>query len=281
MTNTHIFILIWFLIILLAASYIKNRIKYIVTILSCIWILITIIFIFVPLYENWPNENIFHQNFETKIITYSKIDLNSDGSIVQINKKEYPIKKWTLEYNLKTKPDTDTNILFKSNKKYSNTFIYILFPYGEFVKIYPQSALKISQNKQIEIITWNIKYYPEGYQQFILTWKLLPSLVVNEESIKQMTEYYQTKLIKNIQWQLWWEINQNTYINKFSEVFLIFLSKIYPKKYKQNLQNFYEFQKYLNLENNTNQPKIFNKQNINQDLLKWIKEGIQNIETLK
>ncbi|HRX63552.1 MAG TPA: hypothetical protein P5060_00380 [Candidatus Absconditabacterales bacterium] len=281
MTNTHIFILIGFLIILLAASYIKNRIKYIVTILSCIGILITIIFIFVPLYENGPNENIFHQNFETKIITYSKIDLNSDGSIVQINKKEYPIKKGTLEYNLKTKPDTDTNILFKSNKKYSNTFIYILFPYGEFVKIYPQSALKISQNKQIEIITGNIKYYPEGYQQFILTGKLLPSLVVNEESIKQMTEYYQTKLIKNIQGQLGGEINQNTYINKFSEVFLIFLSKIYPKKYKQNLQNFYEFQKYLNLENNTNQPKIFNKQNINQDLLKGIKEGIQNIETLK
>jgi len=59
--------------------------------------------------------------------------------------------------------------LFKSDKLYQNTFVYILTPNKEIVQIYPQSAINIDQNINIEIITGTVKYYPQNPKDILFT----------------------------------------------------------------------------------------------------------------
>lgn len=287
LNNTQWLFLIWFLILALISNYIKNRFWYVITALSLLWVVSTILLAIIPLYETWPDIVWFENQFSTKIITYSKIGINSSKASIQIDKKEYKFWNGLSSYDLKIN-NSWSQILFKSNKKYLNTFWYILFPNKEIIQLYPQSAIninKINNNYQLEIIVWNIKHKTNTWQQnngiFSFTGKLLSYGVMNDNNIKQITDFYNNELKKHILNQIWWNISENNIITNISKTILEILSTILPEQYKDNLQNFYDFQSYMGIVWSTQKIIKFDSDKINKSILKEISDSLETTQIIK
>jgi hypothetical protein len=278
-TNQWLFLL-WFLILGLVANYIKNRFWNLITILSVLWILTTILLVIVPLYHQWPDTQWFENNFSTKFIIYSKADINPSAATIQKDKKEYILSNWIYDYDLKIN-QSGSMIIFKSDKIYQNAFAYIVFWPKEFIQINPQSAIKIKENNYIEIVTWNIKYYPQNPKTFILTGKILPSLVINTEQIESIQKRYKSKLTEHILKQFWWTQNTNQNILKISEFILEVLYKMFPQKFSNNLENFNNFQIYISPQTQeTNYKDQFKNEDIQKSIIKDIKNWINISNTI-
>lgn len=251
--NQWIF-LIWFLILWLISNYIKNIFGHTVTIISVFWIIITIFFSIIPLYAEGPDIVWFEKIFSNQIMTYSKIEINQSMTVLEKDDKKYKFKNWLFSYDFKINENW-SQIIFKSNKLYQNTFTYILLPNKEIVQIYPQSAINIDKNMNIDIITGIIKYYPQNPKNLSFTWDIIPSIMVDQENINIVLDRYDNQLKEYIYQQVWWEINQNKNVIKASKTILEFLNKILPNQFKNNLENFKNFEKYLKIEKDDNNYK--------------------------
>ncbi len=281
LTNNQWYILIWLLILAFIWIYIKNRIWKTITTLSIIWLIWILFFAFIPLYQNWPNIEWFNKSFNTKLLTQSKVNLNLSKVFVEMNKKKYPIKNKISSFDIKIN-NSWSQLLFKSNKKYKNTFAYIIFPQKEFIQIYPQSAININKNNQIEIITWIVKYYPQENKNFSFTWTIIPSLLVNEESIKNINLYYENLLKEYILKQTETkQLIQNENLFKISEFIIKNLSKLMPNYFEKNLKNLNEYKQYLDINYQENYKTWFDNKKIQKNFLKNLKDGLNSTKTIK
>ncbi len=273
--------LIWFLLLWLVFSNLRNRVWNVVIIASVLWIFLTIFFTLIPLYWEWPDLEGFENNFETQLITYSKIGLHTNVAILEKDNKKYNLIKWIKNYDLAIWPSW-SNITFKANNLYLNAFWYILFKNKEILQIYPQTAIKINPNFEIEIITGMVKYYPQEIKSFSFTGKNIALLIVDQENIDIILGRYDDQL-KNYIWeQNGKEIHQNKTILLISKNTLEFLNKIFPRQFKQNLENFDLFDKYLeyNLEEKEDL-KTFDQENIKKWIWQSVKDWLKFTEIIK
>ena len=169
LTKTQCIIFVWLLLVWFLATLIKNWIGYIIIILSIIWDLILIYISIIPLYQNWPDFTWFEEQFETEFIINSNVGINREKASIQKDNKDYEILNWTNQYNFYIK-EWWSEIIFKSDNLYKNSYWFILFKWWEFIEITPQSALKINEDYEVEVLWWNIKYYPENPKQFKIIW---------------------------------------------------------------------------------------------------------------
>ncbi|HKL44010.1 MAG TPA: hypothetical protein VJ892_01895 [Candidatus Absconditabacterales bacterium] len=281
LTNNQGYILIGLLILAFIGIYIKNRIGKTITTTSLIGLFGVFVFSFVPLYQNGPDIEGFNNSLKTKLLTYSKVNLNGSKVFVEIDKKIFPINSNFSLFDIKIN-NSGSQLLFKSNEKYKNTFAYIVFPQKEFIQIYPQSAINIDKNYNIEIITGMIKYFPQKHEKFSFTGKIIPSLLVNEEELENINIYFETLLKKYISKQMLEEnLIQNKKLFKISEYILKILSKVMPNKFKNNLENLNKYKEYLDLDYQENYKTGFDNKEIKKDFLKNLKDGFNSTKTIK
>ena len=268
-------IILWLLILWFTWIYIKNRFWYFIIWISLIWSLIILFFSIVPLYEKWPDYEWFEKNFSEKLLIYSNIYLNENNALITKDNKKYIINAWLENYELKLQKDW-SQIIFKSDNLYENTYCFIVFKWWDFLEILPQSAININNDFQIEILTWNIKYYPKTLNNFSFTWNIQPELETSENITSIVKDWYNESLRFYIKTQLWSEILENKTILNLSQKTLKILSKIFPWKYEKNLKNLQDYLDILNI--NLNEKKEYEKNlntkwnfnNFRWGLKKWI-----------
>lgn len=198
LTKTQCLIFVWLLFIGFLATLLKNWIGYIIIILSVIWDLLLLYISVIPLYENWPDIEWFNDQFETKFVIYSNVGINKEKASIQKDNKDLEILNGTNEYNLNIK-EWWTEIIFKSDNAYKNSYWFILFKWWEFVEITPQSALKINKDYEIEVLWWDIKYYPENPKEF--------KIISNSSNSKKSNEKKQIKT---------WDSQENSWDNQIN-----------------------------------------------------------------
>lgn len=287
LTPTQNYFLMWFLILALVSNYIKNIIWHTITLVSVLWIISTLFFAIIPMYETWPDIQWFKDHFSPQLIVFSKVSIKESKASINLDDKKLTISNWLKTRELKIKKEW-SQLLFKSDNKYQNTFAYILFPDEKIIQIYPQSAININKNTdniyQIEIIDWTIKHYPaiktwdNNAIAFTFTWEKMSFGLINPQDTKEIMNFYEDELKEYITQQIWWEFMKNKIILNISNFLLENLNKILPEKFKNNLENFKSYQKYLDidLENKT---IGFDNNEIKKDILKEIWEAIETTQT--
>lgn len=208
LTKIQCLIFVWLLLVWFLATLIKNWIGYIIIFLSVIWDILLLYISIVPLYENWPDIEWFDNQFETEFIISSNVWINKEKASIIKDTKEYEILNWTNEYNFYIK-EWWSEISFKSDNLYKNSYWFILFKWWEFIEITPQSAIKINEDYEVEVLWWNIKYYPQNPKKFKVT----------KNSDKNKLEWNKkNKTWDNKELLTWdfdenlvtWDINENT-----------------------------------------------------------------------
>ena len=239
------------------------------------------------MYETWPDIQWFKDHFSPQLIVFSKVSIKESKASINLDDKKLTISNWLKTRELKIKKEW-SQLLFKSDNKYQNTFAYILFPDEKIIQIYPQSAININKNTdniyQIEIIDWTIKHYPaiktwdNNAIAFTFTWEKMSFGLINPQDTKEIMNFYEDELKEYITQQIWWEFMKNKIILNISNFLLENLNKILPEKFKNNLENFKSYQKYLDidLENKT---IGFDNNEIKKDILKEIWEAIETTQT--
>jgi hypothetical protein len=206
LTKIQCLIFIWLLVVWFLATLIKNWIGYIIIFLSIIWDILLLYISIVPLYENWPDIEWFDNQFETEFIISSNAWINKEKASIIKDTKEYEILNGTNEYNFYIKKWW-SEILFKSDNLYKNSYWFILFRWWEFIEITPQSAIKINEDYEIEVLWWNIKYYPENPKEFKITKKL------NEDKKTKTWDIHEKTWDIDVNT---WNIDINTWDNQVS-----------------------------------------------------------------
>ena len=246
---TQWLMILWFLILWFAGAYIKNWFWYIILSLSIIWSLIILLFSIIPLYDEWPDFEWFEKNFNEKLLIYSDIDINEKNALIAKDNKIYKIFWWLNSHDLKLW-NSWSQIIFKSDNLYENVYSFIVFKWWDFIEILPQSAINIGTNFQIEILTWNIKYYPNNSKIFSFTWEFEWVLENSENTINIVKKWYNEIFRIHIKTQLWSQVLENKTILKISKKTLNILSNIFPWKYETNLKNLQDYLEILNIDLN-------------------------------
>lgn len=219
LTKIQCLIFVWLLLIGFLATLLRNWIGYIIIILSLIWELLLIYVSIIPLYENWPDIEWFNEQFETKFVIYSNVGINKDKASIQKDNKELEILDGTNEYNFSIR-QWWSEILFKSDNAYKNSYWFLLFKWWEFVEITPQSAIKINEDYEIEVLWWNIKYYPQNPTQFKITWTSNNTQKSNKkEKSKTWDIQIATWDIQENSWDVQedaWNVEENTWDNQIN-----------------------------------------------------------------
>ena len=278
LTQTQWLFVLWFLILWFVSIYIKNWFWYTIIWLSVLWILIILFLWTIPLFNEWPDISWFENDFNTQLLIYSKINLNENHAQITKDDKIYKIDQWIKNYDLKIN-NTTSQIIFKSDNYYENTLWFIVFKWWNFVEISSQSAILINKKYEIEILTWNIKYYPIDYKYFSLTWELTPTLENEEKIIDIINSRYYENLKLYIKWSETEFINNKTLL-KLSQKTLNILSKIFPNKYEKNIKNLEKYLYIFDIDLNTSNynPWEKTKYNIWDGLIKWFKKWLENID---
>lgn len=267
LNNTQWLLILWFLILWFAWIYIKNRFWYIIIWLSLIWSLIILYFSVIPLFDEWPDFEWFEKIFNEKLLIYSNIWISEYNAQIIKDNKKYIINPWLNSYDLKIWSNW-SQIVFKSDKLYQNTYCFIVFKWWDFVEIPAQSAINIDTNFQIEILTWNIKYYPADYNKFSFIWDFSPLIENSENIVNKIKTWYNENLNFYIKAQLWSNVLENKTILKISQKTLKILSKLFPWKYEKNLKN---LQDYIDIFNINLDEKNQYENDINT---KWVLNGV-------
>ena len=275
LNTTQWLIILWFLILWFAWIYIKNWFGYIIISISILWSLIILFLWCIPLFDEWPDFEWFEKNFNEKLLIYSNRDISEDNSQITKDNKKYNILVWLNNYDLKLW-NSWSQIIFKSDDLYQNTYCFIVFKWWEFLEVLPQSAININNKFQIEILTWNIKYYPNNFNKFSFIWDTKWDLEISENIINIVKNRYNENLEFYIKKQLWSEVFENKTILKISKKTLEILSKIFPWKYEKNLQNLQNYVEILNInldDKIEHEEKFYTKwvlENIWWGLKKWV-----------
>jgi hypothetical protein len=284
LNNMQWLFLLWFLILALISNYINNRFWSTITIFSIIGILMTIWSAIIPMYESGPDLKWFESQFSTKLIVYSKVNINKSKAVIKLDKKDFNILNWISSYTLKTN-NSWSQLLFIADKKYLNTFWYILFPNKDIIQIYPQSAInirKIYNKYQIEIITWTVKHNKDTQNNFYyFTGKYLSFGEITPQHTQQITDFYNKHQKEYILSQIWWDIFYNKTILNISKTTLEILSKILPSQFSDNIKNFNQYQKYIYSNDSTQQIIKFDSENINKNIISNISKSLKNTQIIK
>jgi len=243
LNNTQWLIILWLLVLWLTWVYIRNWFGYLIIWLCVLWSLMILYFSVIPLYDKWPDFEWFEEKFDETFLIYSTNDYDVDIAQLTKDSKVYNIYAWLHSYDMKIWQNW-SQLIFKSDYLYSGVYCFIVFKWWDFVEILPQSALNIDQDFKIEILTWNIKYYPNISGKFSFTWGNQVSLENSENVVNIVRNRYNESLRLYVKNQMWWELFENKTILKFSKGTLNLLSKIFPWKYEDNLRN---LQAYLDL----------------------------------
>ena len=228
------------------------------------------------MYETWPDLTGFESQFTTKLVVYSKANINKSKASIKLDDKVFTISNWLSAYDLKIN-NSWSQLLFIADKKYLNSFWYLLFPNKDIIQIYPQSAINIhkTDNKyQIEIITGTIKQDPILNQntgqntnyQYTLTGEHKSFGLVNHENKSDLLEFYEEKQKEYILNKIWVNISKNDILTSISKSILTFLAKALPNQFKNNLENFNNFQGYINKDIDTQELIEFDKDSINKGI---------------
>ena len=282
LTQIQWFLLIGFLLLWIISINLKNLFGNIITVFALLWILITIFSVFIPLYEEWPDVSWFEEKFKNQFLVYSMAGINKELAVLEKDKKKYKLLNWISNYDLKISWSW-SEIIFKSDKQYQNSFWYILFKNKDILQIYPQSAIKINKDLEIEIITWIIKYFPQNITSFTFTsWGNIPSIMVDQEHIDIIYNRYNNKLKDYILEKIWGDSHKNKTILYISKNTLEMLNKIFPKQFEKNIENFKTFDEYLdyNLDEKDYVDTIDQKK-IQQWIIKDIKDWLGFTEVIK
>jgi hypothetical protein len=284
LNNTQWLFLIWFLILAFVSTYIRNWFWHSITILSILWIICTIGITIIPMYEIWPDIKWFEDQFSTQLIIYSKANINKTKANIKVDKKEFSISNWLSTHELKIN-NSWSQILFIADKKYLNTFWYILFSNKDLIQIYPQSATninKLNNDYQLEIITGTIKNYinQEQNPQYIFTGKNMSYWIINQEHLTEILDFYDKKQKEYIMNQIWSTISENRIITNISKTIITFLAKILPWYFWKNLENFNTFQKYIDTDWFEQNLEEFNTEKINKWILKNISDALETTKII-
>ena len=231
-------ILLAFLIFWFVGIYIKKWLWYTIVSISLIWSLIILFLWSIPLFEKWPDLEWFEKSFETKMLIYSKFNISSDKAQIQKGDKTYNIYGWLYVYDLKTK-DLPTQIVFKSDEIYDNIYCFLVFKWWNFVELVPQSAISISDNFDIDVLVWNVKYYGD-LNDFSFVWWNIEKEASNDV-INIVKDRYYDSLKIYLKTALWYDVLYNWAVLKISNKTLTILSKMFPWKYDENLKNLQEY----------------------------------------
>lgn len=227
------FLILWFLWI-----YIRGWLGYTIIIISLIWSLIILFLWFIPLFEKWPDFQWFEKKFAERILVYSNVYLNENNAQIVKDNKVYPIYEWLNTYDFKIK-NTPSQIVFQSDNLYQNMYCFVVFKWWSFVEILPQSAITISDNFEIEVLTWIVKYYGDLNSFSFVWWNVTQETSDNVINIVSNRYYDSLKLY--LKTELWSNILYNKSVLKVSKKTLMILSKIFPWKYDKNLENLQEY----------------------------------------
>lgn len=247
-----------------------------------IWsIIITIIIVILiqitPFYNNSFDEI---TQIKPQIIIYSQKYLNKSDWLIVI--------EWQTKQNIKINywlsylPFINTQwqkISFMTKEIHNNIYIIIQLTWN-IIKIYPQSAIYINKDsKSINIINWTIWYLNLNQNnKIIFQWKVKPfNLDPNDEILNNIFENQKIINQKNIIKLYWWNIILNKTFDYIIYKLLIIFTRINPKNYKDNLENYNKFNQYINQNTWINNQLNFEekeKQNINKDIFnqfdKWL-----------
>ena len=268
LTQNQWFFMLWFLILCFISLYLKDWFWYTIFWISTLWILMVIFLWTIPLFDEWPDISWFEKSFDPKFIIYSNISLDEDTAQITKDKTFFPINMWLHSYDLKIGV-SGSQIIFKSKENYPNMYLFIVFKWWDFLEITPQSAINISEDFEVEVLTWIVKYYPENIWYISLTWENKPTLENNEDIINIVSNWYKESLMFYI------KSNNSTFIEnsrilKVSQKLLEILSKIFPWKYSKNLEN---LQNYIYIFDINMDKENLNYNRIGKDLNNKIFEG--------
>lgn len=221
-------------------------------VLCSIWSVIILFLSMIPLYEEWPDVLWFKNNFDTKILIYSDKTLNENDAVIEKDNNKLLIHNWLSSYDFKSNKNP-SQIVFKSKDLYDNIFWFVVFPWWEFIELTPQSAVNVYENFEIEVLAWNIWFYPENPEYFTFInntsnqWYFI-NLSQNDSIV---SNWYYESLKSYIKNQLWWKFIKNTTLLKISKHTLNILCRLFPWKYENNLDNLDRFLDIfdINLEN--------------------------------
>ena len=284
MTRQQSLILICLLVVWGFSFYLKNIFWYIMFVLCSVWSVIILFLSMIPLYEKWPDILWFKNNFDVKILIYSDKTLDENDAIIEKDDKKLLIYNWLSSYDFKSNKKT-SQIVFKSKNLYDNVFWFIVFPWGEFIELTPQSAINVYENFEIEVLAWNIWFYPESPDYFtfvddsINSWYSI-SLSQNNNIVY---DWYYENLKNYVKNELWWKFIKNKTLLKISKYTLNILCKLFPWKYEDNLDN---LDKFLDIFDITLETSWFLKASKNINSWSWknmlnmfgnsLKNGLEN-----
>jgi hypothetical protein len=248
---------------------------------SIIIIIIIVILIKITPFYNYSFDNIIQT--KQQIIIYSQKSLNKSEWLILIEwktKQSININNWLLYLPLNNQDWQ--KISFMAKEIYNNMYIFIQLTWN-IIKIYPQSAIYINKElNTINIINWKIWYLNLDKQNEILfKWKVIPlKLDPQDDILNNISKDQKNNNRKNIIGLYWWNIILNKTFDYIIYKLLILFSKISPLNYKDNLQNYYDFNNYINKDKSIQNQLIFKKNEknyINRDIFKQFNKWLSKI----
>lgn len=280
--NSQQFIMLFGLIVLaIAISYIKHRIRFILIIAVGGGIGFVLLTGILPMYEHIPNINEFIQSQKSKIINKGA----SEGVIIiknALGTKELKVNELTTDdINLSEK----TQISFASKTLSEAEKIFIDLGNGTFINLNPQSAITLEQSWEniiMQILQGNIEYTISENQSWALeiigkyNGTQVESTGVTIRS--QLTNEFEQKKEEYFIQQLGGNMILNPAIDKIIRFFINTLYNISPKTYQNNLTNYNNIQNYLG-NNITEETQNFtgeSMRDIINDLISQAKRGTED-----
>ncbi len=245
-----------------------------------IWILIIFVIIIIlikiiPFY-NYPFDKTI-QN-QAQIIIYSTKSLNKSDWLITIDwqtKQIIKINNWLIYIPLVL--EFWQKISFAAKEKYVDVHFFIQLT-GNIIKIYPQSAIYINDNwTNINIINWNIEYLNlDKNNEIIFQWQIKPFELDIKNNILNNILQYQKNIQKNDIIRLyWWNIILNKTFDYIIRNLITLFSKINPKNFKDNMENYEKFRTYINNIDKTN--ILWNNLNFKQNEKSNINKDVSNL----
>ena len=280
-------ILFWVIILWFLITLIKHRIRYILIFIVWIWFLVILLISILPTYNRPLDLEAFYENQE--------IFLNYDWK----NSSSYVIVK-NYEWEKKYQTDIQENILFKDPKNFLDSKISFISEQATdkikasiilnnwiIILLNPQSAIDLSKTWNIytrKVLAWNVSsHIPEEiYKENEKTYSGInvnkeSGLILFQDQIRIFEDNKNNYLIQ----MAWWKFINNPTVDLLIKNYITFLTNINPSKYSQNMINYNEYHKYLNIQTKQYWYEKNEQENINSDILSETNEWINQTQFLK
>lgn len=247
--KTQYILLFWLILVALATTYIRHRIRFILVGIVSLGIILVVMTGVLPLYDTIPNINDFILSQKSKIIKQG----TSNQWILTIKNamgsKDIPIESLQQQdINLSQK----TQISYAAQTSTDSGKIVIDLGNGAFINIGPQSAVTLQQSwtgTLMEILEGNIEYYapPELSWVFQVIGKYTGKSIQDiQNSVRSdLNDQFQQKKEKFFMNQIGGDIILNPIVDKMINFFINALYIISPKSYQKNMDNYKNIQTYL------------------------------------